>query len=356
MAHRPIRRIRNKTINEKLLDEAIRHAHSVERFKNTTVRDLVRFLNKSLIPDLDRALLSSGTPTTMRGVNQRLTRAQSILKIAEKRLLDLNIGNAKGLARAERNWLINAFRELVPIDHEWQQPSISQLNVLASKAQIFGHTQREWFRNLSNRTFQRIQQEMRLGFANDETIAQLTRRILGTQGALSLTQRGAEAIARTMVNAISSQVRELTFKENDDVIKSVLWVSTLDSRTTPICIDLDGDVFEIGEGIRPPAHPQCRSTVTPVLASFERFGLSDPEPSTRASMNGQVPSTITYPEWLETQSTQVQNEVLGVRRAQAFRDGTPVTNFINRRGVFITLDKLETTGVIPPVPKSTASN
>jgi hypothetical protein len=64
--------------------------------------------------------------------------------------------------------------------------------------------------------------------------------------------------------------------------------------------------------------------------------------STRASMDGQVPSKITYQEWLKKQSVERQNEVLGVTKAKLFREGgLPIDKFVSPKGHVYTLDQLK---------------
>lgn len=41
----------------------------------------------------------------------------------------------------------------------------------------------------------------------------------------------------------------------------------------------------------------------------------------KARLQGQVPASLTYPEWLKRQSVAVQDEALGKARAQLFRSG-----------------------------------
>jgi hypothetical protein len=58
-------------------------------------------------------------------------------------------------------------------------------------------------------------------------------------------------------------------------------------------------------------------------------------------MNGQVPSTMTYGEWLTEQTTELQNEALGIGKAQLFRDGKiNVSDFVNNEGRILTLKEL----------------
>ena len=130
-------------------------------------------------------------------------------------------------------------------------------------------------------------------------------------------------------------------------------MATLDSRTSLRCASLDGQVFPIGTGPRPPQHPNCRSTITPVTKSWRELAkpgalkrgrgadnldalferrlkgkgftpdqIAGIKRATRASMTGQVPGKLTYARWLRRQPAAFQDDVLGPTRAALFRDGT----------------------------------
>lgn len=88
----------------------------------------------------------------------------------------------------------------------------------------------------------------------------------------------------------------------------------------------------------------CRSAVVPITKSLRELGvdIDDAPAGTRASMNGQVPSDITYNEWLKTQPISVQNDALGITKARLFREGgLSVDRFVNRNGFELTLDELK---------------
>jgi SPP1 gp7 family putative phage head morphogenesis protein len=160
-------------------------------------------------------------------------------------------------------------------------------------------------------------------------------------------RRQTEAQVRTDINHVVTQAREAFYGENDDLIAGVIWVSTLDGGTTPICRSLDGKFFEIGKGQRPPAHYNCRSTTAPVTKSLKELGIGADDTrglpdGVRASMGGDVPAKTTYYDWLSGQSTAVQNEVLGPKRAALWRDGrVKAEDFTDDRGRLLTLDELE---------------
>jgi SPP1 gp7 family putative phage head morphogenesis protein len=87
----------------------------------------------------------------------------------------------------------------------------------------------------------------------------------------------------------------------------------------------------------------CRSSTVPVLKSWRDLGINRDElpPGTRASMNGQVPATQTYGEWLRDQPATVQDEALGKAKGALFRRGElPVERFVAPTGRPYTLDQL----------------
>jgi len=151
-----------------------------------------------------------------------------------------------------------------------------------------------------------------------------------------------EATVKTALSHTANVARESVYKANEDVIKGVQWVSTLDGRTSAICMARDGIVYPPDKGPRPPAHWNCRSATIPILKSWKELGIDAKEidEGTRASMNGQVPAGQNYDSWLRTQSADFQNDVLGKGKADIFRDGTSVTKFVDKSGRELTLAEL----------------
>src|SRR5699024_7714134 len=84
-------------------------------------------------------------------------------------------------------------------------------------------------------------------------------------GLMEVTSRQAKTIVRTTVQHAAMQGKAEFANDNADIIKGEKWLSTLDGRTSSQCRSLDGVVFELGKGPRPPLHHNCRSTVLIVL-------------------------------------------------------------------------------------------
>jgi SPP1 gp7 family putative phage head morphogenesis protein len=163
-----------------------------------------------------------------------------------------------------------------------------------------------------------------------------------TDGVWQTTRRSAEKLVRTATNHVATVARDLTYKENADLISEVQLVATLDAATCEDCAALDGETYAIGEGDRPPLHWDCRCTTIPVLKSWKDLGINADEipASTRASMDGQVADTVTYDDWLRGQPQDVIDEALGPTRAKLFLDGElNIKSFVGTNGR-LTLDQL----------------
>jgi hypothetical protein len=121
----------------------------------------------------------------------------------------------------------------------------------------------------------------------------------------------------------------------------------LETNTCAQCAALDGTVFPVGEGPRPTLHPNCRCQMVPVMKDWEALGLEDLGPGTRESMDGEVPESLTYNEWLKGQPAAVQDDILGPTRGELFRKGgIHLERFVDDSGRKWTLDELEAQGIL----------
>ncbi len=212
-----------------------------------------------------------------------------------------------------------------------------------------GRLLREWAQTLGQATAQRLRDTVAIGFAEGKTTAEIVRAVRGTRagkyqdGILQIDRRHAEAVVRTSVQHFANYAAQETYRQNRDVVKALRWVSTLDSRTSEICMLRDGLKFSLaGKGIGhdvaflggPPAHWNCRSTLVPVTAFDDDRGQ-------RAAAGGPVPKKTTYADWIKAQPASVQRSVLGATRARLMREGKlDLTRFYDNRGRWLTLDEL----------------
>lgn len=149
------------------------------------------------------------------------------------------------------------------------------ISSLVQATPIRGHIMTKWVNKWSDALKYNVAAELTLGFSEGQTAQQIVKRL---QRATDLSQVAARTLIRTSFAAVSANARGILFAENADIVKGVQWVAKLDSHTTPICRELDEQIFPLDKGPRPPAHYNCRSTIAPVLKTFEEiFGEKAPQ-------------------------------------------------------------------------------
>lgn len=321
------------TANEALVDQGVSHAIHLQRLATHEATEIVHIVDQALIPDLERQIEKRLTNIATRGYDTgvKTTARLKAMAASSKEMVDSAFRNANealkkdlvdiGITEARfQTKALSTILKSNQIVFDVVSPSVTTMRSITSSRPFQGKLLNKQFSDLALGTQKTLMEQLTIGLAQGESVPALTRRI---RPVVELSKRHTETLVRTATNHVSTQAREITYAENDEVIKGVQFLATLDSRTSDICQSLDGEVFKPTEGPRPPMHHQCRSTTVPVLKSWKELGipLKEASVSTRASMNGQVASSVKYPEWLKKQSIAVQNEALGVRRATLFRQG-----------------------------------
>jgi hypothetical protein len=356
------------TANERLQDAAIGHAIDLQRYSNGVVRRLVGILNRT---DADLFFQLTAAPErlpadafTVERLDSLLGQVRSLNVAAYQRLERELTAELREFVAVESTHQLRLFESAIPAQvqaHVAIAPINAQQVYTAAYSMPFrGRLLREWSEGLEQDKAKRIRDAVRIGYVENEPIAQIVRRIRGTSakgysdGLIELDRRNAETIVRSAVSHMAAVTRDRFFEANSDIIKSLAWTSTLDARTTvEICVPRDGKQYHpvthkpIGHtlawlGGPGRAHFGCRSTSVPVTKSWRELGIDVDEldPGTRASMDGQVPADQTYGAWLKKQSAARQDEVLGPSRGKMFRAGEPIEKFSNDKGRLLTLKEL----------------
>lgn len=347
--------------NDEILRQALLHAYFLQQYKAGVAERVLLFLNQQVLPELTRRIEADLAALGV-GNARALSRFRRT-SLSEDVLTSLSdgIGQASDLASAElrafapleADWQIDVVRTAIPVKVEMSLPSPQTLRALVETQPVQGTPMAQWFEAIESSTQRAIITQVGVGIAAGESIGEIVNRLTGTarrgynDGIFQATRRNIDTTVRTTVAEVSTQAREETYKANLKVIKAVMWVSTLDSRTTLLCQHLDHKLFLPGKGPRPPAHFNCRSTTVPVIKSWKELGFDFDELTerTRASLTGQVPERITYGDWLKGQPSDLQDEALGPARGRLFRQGKfSVDQFVDRRGRTLTLEQLGRTG------------
>lgn len=352
------------TANQKALDRTILHAIFVSRFTNGLAARIDRFFRTEIASDLTARIRDRVAAIDERGRDlgpattarlRRLAAANtdtifggfdSIYREMQSSLLDF--------AGAETDFELGTLEKSIPkvflsrAKLELEKPTAALLRAVVTSKPFEGAVLKDWFSALALDAQNRVDKSIRLGMAEGDTTDQIVERVLrgndvDGEGPIAKTRRNAESIVRTAVNHVSNDARFAVTQENADLMDGWRFVATLDASTTVICAAHDGKVYAIDDvANRPPLHWGCRSTTVNVFKSWRRFGFDFDElpPTTRASMNGQVPAKETYDEWLRRQPSSTQDLVLGEGKAKIFRGGVKIDRFIDDRNKPLTLEEL----------------
>lgn len=271
-------------------------------------------------------------------------------------IMKLDAPDLAGIAASEASFMNGAFAS-VGIDAVL--PATGVITEIAQSSLTQGATIGTWFSQLNETARFNINRAVRNGVSLGLTNAQIAKSIMGTgdKGSepMAKARRDAMAITRTATQTVANDVRMASYMENADIIKAVQWVSTLDSRTSEICIARSGktwtfpDFKPIGHNIPwnggPPAHWACRSTSIPVTRSMaEITGKAEDQiaPRTRASMDGAVAQNLTFDQFLKNKPPAFADEMLGKGRAELWRSGKiTLSQLLDQRGNPLTLAQLQ---------------
>lgn len=108
-----------------------------------------------------------------------------------------------------------------------------------------------------------------------------------------------ERIIRTETTYITNAAEVESYKECG--IDKVIFIATLDLRTSSICRSMDGKVIKVdklrtGSNL-PPLHPYCRSTTRAYFKNMERLQRRARDPETGKTY--MVPGDMKYQEWYD---------------------------------------------------------
>lgn len=356
------------TVNDRFMDFQVAQQIRWIRLQNREAREALKILNR-----IDRELavvLRDVDPSSTRFTDARLfalkTQVENLMRTLHQQIASEITSAVVGAAIESGEVEAELFARMLPAGLDITTPNPGVLQNAATTKPFNGAVLSDWTSGLVradiDRTWRTIQDGIISGTTTDDLIRQLngTRSLRYKDGIRQVSRRGLETLVRTSINHATNVGRQQMWEANADIIAGVRWVSTLDGRTTPICQMRDGKVGPVVDSpgwtppngaqpldppfARPPAHPNCRSTTTAVTKSWKELGFNveDLPPETRASMDGKVPADLTYFQWLEKQSTSVQEDVLGPTRMKLWKEGGIAPDrFQNDLGRVYTLDELK---------------
>lgn len=328
--------------NGLIVEQMTRHQVMVQRLASGHVKKLMPILD-SMHQDIQSRIRASNTEFQLFRFQSLLNDVNRIAAIAEDKLVGEISEQLIDFAEYESDFITRMIQQFVNVD--LLSPSEQQLagalnqtvTTMVSGDDVINMSVRQLVDQFTSAKRREIDSAIRAGFIEGLTPGEMASRVQSITGVKA--PRQAATLIRTATNHMATQARKEVYQANSDVIEKEEWVSTLDNRTTLICMGRDGQFYPVGQGHFPPAHFNCRSVRVPKVAS--RFSLLTDDAGERASQFGPVSAKRTYGGWLRDQSKEFQNDVLGPERAKLFRSGkVSIDKFTDDMGRTLTLDEL----------------
>ncbi len=373
------------SINSIISDELTSHTIDLMRFDARTraeVLGVLKMLEKDLVKQIEKVNVGGAIrgQTKLRRLETLLEQTRESIKSAYKKNRGILRNDLIEIAKLESENIVGTINDSLKVELATTTLSPQVARAVVKNTLIEGSPSAEWWSRQAGSLRQRFEDQMRMGITAGETNADLIRRVRGqatgkrtmvmingkrrfisefTGGIMDVTTSQASALVRTSVQAVANEARFETYQANDDVIKGVKALVTLDLRTSTICKARSGSSWYLdGKPIPPttekfpgppPWHWSCRTTLTPITYSFEELSgkkkakVAKMPKSTQASMDGQVPKELTYEQWLKRQPKKRQIKALGPGRYELWKQGKikNFTELIDQTGRPLTLEQLQ---------------
>ena len=351
----------------RLLKALLERGDYLERLSLAETRQAAAILDQAHEAVLGR-IAATRSDNTRAWLQQVAADIRAIYAQAAARLEGELTPRLRELSADEAAWIAERGRAIIPDVIQTTAPSPEQVWAAATSLPASGGmTLSELMQAMGVAANRDVIEALQVGIVGGETNDQLVQRLRGRVikraswrtvdgqrryvpgkyegGVMTANTRQAELLARTATMHVANVARESYFEANDDIIRGVMRVATLDMDTCLICGSADGVVYETGEP-RPalPVHPNCRCTYVPVLKPWQELGidLGAVPPGTRASMDGQVPENETFETRLEKMSPERQAAILGPTRLKLWQDGMPLRSMVENDTRLIPVKELLT--------------
>jgi len=336
------------SFNEQLADKTTERALLVNRAGAGSGKKILK-----MMVAMERDIVSR-----LPEINGEMTRArlQKQLKIIRKVIADYygeiattSAEDLAEIAKIEGRWQVYTVNTLAAFEIASVLPAAAVFEELAKESLIVGNVASDWWTQQSVKLQNDFQRVVQLGLSQAETNQQITKRFKDVSG---LAQRNAYALVKTATQSVAINARDASMQANADLIAAKVSMATLDSHTSILCASYDKAAYNmqnepINGNKKPyleiPRHFNCRSMWSYPIKSFKELGLDidDFKPSTRASMDGQIPAATTFEQFLSNKSEAWQEKYLGKGRAKLWRDGKiTLSDMVSGTGRELTIDEL----------------
>ncbi len=377
--------------NENLADRTITHAIHLERFKSSETQEVLRLLSqleRSLITDLQKAGLTTFRKTRY---EKLLLQARETIRKFYRTIRDNQQKRMEEVADLESQWTTRSLNAAIsqPVGVYLDIASVAfttnQLKSIASNIVIDGSPAATWWSKQAADTRRRFADVVKQGLLRGQTNQEIIKAVRGsaamnyTDGIMEASRRNAEALVRSSISAVTTDTRLRTIEQNKEFVRGYRQLSTLDSRTSVICIAYSGKRWDLQRNplghnlpmLPFPRHFNERSQLLPELKSFGELAdrklpqadnrtveqlfrqklremgwdeerIAKARRRTQASMDGQVSVDEPFERFLERKGKDFQDKQLGKGKAELFRKGliTDLSRLVDGKGNPLTVKQL----------------
>jgi len=331
-------------MNNPLLDSFIKHQINIDRFSNYEAQRLLKILDQAIIQAKDIVSKTNGIETKAR-YERVLSNMRTLSGMLNEKLYEIIESDFKGLARIETQFISKVLKangitvnlEMPPVEKLWAAASNDNY---ADTHEKF----KDYINGLSKCFYETWSTNIRAGWLNGMTAAQITRNVLGSVDNINLDAKEMKKLrnslkmnSKTMIAEMATTARHETYNANSSLFSGYRYIGVLDDRQCLLCGSMDQRLFKtLGDMPHLPQHRSCRCIALPEVRGLENYDPDD----TRAAMDGPEKASTSYADWLAKQDAETQKDILGKSRYELYKNGLPITKFIDN-GKMIKLKDLE---------------
>lgn len=349
-----------------------------ESVRRRAVR-LLLLLHAELASAIQAADLGAGTMSARSRRAERLIRdIQATLDRRYDQASQVLTTSLRDIGELTRDQVVNLVNNVFTVEIARPVLTKADIRALVDNEVILGEPTKDWWEGQSQQTRRRFAREIRQGVARGQTTEEIIRRVRGNPtgkmvtvtytngrtarvleyagGVLDTSLREASALVTTAVQSVSNEAMRLMYEGNNDILLGYAAVTTLDARTSNICMARTGGAWDLeGNPLPgsmtdeqfpgfPPWHFFCRTVLRPVTktwkqlveeATGQRRRLLNTVPdSVRVSFDGLVGSEVrSFDDWLRLRGDAFARRKLGPTLFDLWKEGKITTqSLIDQRG------------------------
>lgn len=336
-------------------DAVIKYQISFEKYKNGQSNEILALLDNANAEISKYLKKTTGIYTKARykEIAKKLKEISSALKSSVESGIDIDGVIDYELKKQSKilDTLKNDIQKVNELEEiNFLYPSREQIKTAALFNPIttdgYGLTFQSYLDGIENGLYSTWDTAVRTGYLTGIPTKQIVTNVLGgvskidklaNAGSITSLRNSVYANTRTVLQSIANETQRRVYEENEKYFGGkddykYEYLSTLDSRTCLVCATASEHLYkELKDIPHIPQHRGCRCCIVPYY---------DIKGDTKASKDGYVDSKITFNDWLKEQDEETQLDVLGRTRFNLFKNGEPITQFVDN-GKVLKLSDLE---------------